>query len=101
MVAEGQVILLINALRKKRTPPTSMERFDMTIRNQKTTDTSADIRPAQAHQLSDAELQLVSGGADFTIMPVPGVDVIKPDPVCIYPFPDVPPPSDIRGPFVG
>jgi len=43
----------------------------------------------------------VSGGADFTIMPVPGVGVIKPDPVCVYPFPDVPPPSDIRGPFIG
>ncbi len=78
-----------------------MERFDIIIRHQKTTETTAAICWAQAHELTDTGLHCVSGGADFTIMPVPGIGVIKPDPICIYPFPDVPPPSDIRGPFVG
>ncbi|MDC6489608.1 hypothetical protein EIG75_15360 [Pseudomonas syringae] len=62
---------------------------------------SRPLETINTHELTDAELQRVSGGADFTIMPVPGVGVIKPDPVCVYPFPDVLPPSDIRGPFIG
>ncbi|GFM63499.1 hypothetical protein [Pseudomonas capsici] len=69
--------------------------------NQKTICTPSDRVSAQVHELTDAELRSVSGGTVFTIMPVPGIGVIKPDPICIYPFPDVPPPSVIRGPFVG
>ncbi|MFA1030613.1 hypothetical protein ALP10_02451 [Pseudomonas syringae pv. helianthi] len=69
----------------------------MNNRNQKNT---VDGCSAHAHGLTDAEMHSVSGGADFTIMPVPGIGVIKPDPICVYPFPDVPPPSDIRGPVI-
>ncbi|RMR13393.1 hypothetical protein ALP90_03867 [Pseudomonas amygdali pv. ulmi] len=72
----------------------------MIIRNQKTTGTTVYNYSVHAHVLTDAEMYSVSGGADFTIMPVPGIGVIKPDPICVYPFPDVPPPSDIRGPFI-
>ncbi|WP_080231808.1 hypothetical protein [Pseudomonas syringae] len=74
----------------------------MTIRNQKTIEISDVIRPAQTHELTDAELSKVSGGVNFTNMLLPGIGDVRPNPVwAYYPFPDVPPPSDIIGPFVG
>lgn len=73
----------------------------MIILNEQTIETSAGFSSSQAYALTDIELHCVAGGGNYTIMPVSGPGVIKPEPICTLPFPDVPPPSDIRGPFVG
>jgi hypothetical protein len=72
----------------------------MIILNEQTIETLASVSSSQAYELTDIELRCVSGGGNYTIMPVPGPGVIKPEPICTLPFPDVPPPSDILGPFV-
>ncbi|AHG40997.1 hypothetical protein N018_12450 [Pseudomonas syringae CC1557] len=72
----------------------------MIILNEQIIETLAGISSSQDYELTDTELHCVAGGADYTILPVPDPGAIKPEPICTFPFPDVPPPSDIRGPFV-
>ena len=72
----------------------------MIILNEQSIEALAGISRSQAYELTDSELDCVAEGSVYTIMPVPSPGVIKPEPICTLPFPDVPPPSDIRGPFV-
>lgn len=95
---EPQAIFLENCLEKRF--PASPRRFEMIILNEQSIEALAGISRSQAYELTDSELDCVAGGSVYTIMPVPSPGVIKPEPICTLPFPDVPPPSDIRGPFV-